>query len=420
MFKGFDDEIDFLYYIIRRWWANLIVHEQVDEINLEETFERLRQRAKETVDIWDYAVALREELWTLGDGHLKVIKSLHNNELLFKSNVLFAPVKDGVGLVSAESQAVVDDSSICPERGDLLVEIQGCPTETYLQSVRLQPGSSPMHRLWNAIISLSYQERFLNEVTSPTEVTLQKENGEFYLLPISWLPLSKNRPTPNCVRSEMVDKDIAYIEIRSFSCRDEFGQIGDAEFYRQTMSAATTIESFDHLIVDIRRNCGGRDQQAQIASSLFSTEPMEWFKYRHREPYKSIKTLEPEMVYTNPLMWSVPKSFHSAQLWFLIGPGCFSTSEVFASALKNKREVIFIGEPTAGGAGNPQEFHLPYSGISITIPVSEFYMAGENLTPIEANGIVPDFTVVQTIANLLTGRDIVLERALSAVKEFRR
>lgn len=411
-------EVQFLQHIINFWWANRTVHERVDQVDIMAIFDRLSDRVQEVSSIWEYAIVLREELWNFGDGHLQLGPTFCQIERNFISNLNFSSVQEGVAL-ARKYLPRTDNLTIDPEPGDLLVEIDGYPTETYLEGVRLRPGSTPAHRRWNAILSLSWQKRFPTEKPSPTEVVLRKPNGQHYALPVLWELASTNLPTPNCVRGNLIEAGIGYLELCTFCCRDELGQINDAEFLRQARYAISRVAGVDHLLVDLRRNAGGRDQQGQIAASLFTREPIEWFRYLHSLPYRDIHQLVPDRAYTNPEKWELPQAF-SPQLWILIGPGCFSTSEVFASSLRYRGNVRFVGEPTGGGAGNPLDFRLPYTGLTITIPVSEFYMAGSDTHGIEASGIVPDLYVKQTAADLRADRDTIRDQILELLGNKRK
>lgn len=208
---------------------------------------------------------------------------------------------------------------------------------------------------------------------------------------------------------------VGLLEINSFYCCDEFGQVSDKEFHGQAKRAAATLEDVNELIVDLRHNGGGRDQQAQIAASLLTEGSLEWFRYKHLSPYDdgSMHTFEKSYVDNRKL--SLP-SIPYRRLCFLVGPGCFSTGEIFASAFKQP-DVIFVGDATAGGAGNPMEFRLPYSGLAISIPVTQFSAPGSDTKLIEGSGITPDLKVLQTLTDLVNGRDTVLDRALFSLKQ---
>lgn len=411
---AYAEEVDLLFHTIELWWANHAIHKQLDHIDLNATHARLRRRAATSSSLFDYAIAVREELWTLGDGHLRLQQTHRQFEKRFTSGLSFNEVIEGLALAWVEHSDSATTHLL--ERGDLLIEIDGVPVESYLQSVRLQPGSTADQRRWNAIRSLSYQERFPNEPPQPKQFLMEKPGGRRLSIDVSWVPAPNNTATPNCVRGRLMEPRVGLLEINSFYCCDEFGQVSDKEFHGQAKRAADTLEDVDELIVDLRHNGGGRDQQAKIAASLLTPEALEWFRYKHMSPYDdgSMQTFEKSYVDNRKL--SLP-SISYRRLCFLVGPGCFSTAEIFASAFKHQADVIFVGDTTAGGAGNPIEFRLPYSGLAISIPVTQFSGPGSDTSLIEGSGITPDFKVVQTLADLLNGRDTVLDRALFSLRQ---
>lgn len=413
----FDQDIDLLSCLLERWWANRGLHEHVDRADIKGVSQRLLQCSREAATIWEFAVALRGELWTLGDGHLQIRSMFEDAECAFVSGLGFLPVAEGVALTWIDTANRVVPGGVKP--GDLLLEVDGQPVEVWLGAVRLRPGSTRGHRRWNAVLSLSYQERFPGEAPGPSVITLERPDGSRYSIPIEWRSAPRNQPTPNCVRSEVLLPSVGYVEFRSFYCIDKFGQGSDAEFRRQTIHAAEKVRDVKHLIIDLRQNSGGRNQQAQIAAGLCMRGQLEWFRYRHMEPYNGSGQQYPQTERVNVEEWwsSDSAMLEPRSLWFLIGPGCFSTAEVFASAFGNRAGAVFIGQPTGGGAGNPVEFRLPCSGFGVTIPVSAIYMAGTHDIPIETNGIKPDIPVIQTATALRSGCDAVLEKALDSIQQ---
>jgi C-terminal processing protease CtpA/Prc len=100
----------------------------------------------------------------------------------------------------------------------------------------------------------------------------------------------------------------------------------------------------------------------------------------------------------------------------LVNGGSFSATGEVASVLRVHDRVIFIGEETgAGRTGNSSGIMvgltLPESKITITIPLVGYYMPIEP-GPRPERGIMPDYEVLPTVEDLLTGRDAVMERAL--------
>jgi C-terminal processing protease CtpA/Prc len=106
-----------------------------------------------------------------------------------------------------------------------------------------------------------------------------------------------------------------------------------------------------------------------------------------------------------------------ARLWVLIGPGCFSTCDIFAGALRARVGATFVGRATGGGAGHPFRFRLPRSGFIVQIPSLEVYFPDGRL--VETHPIEPDVAVVQTAVDLRAERDTVLEHTRQLIHTAR-
>ena len=97
----------------------------------------------------------------------------------------------------------------------------------------------------------------------------------------------------------------------------------------------------------------------------------------------------------------------------LIGPRSFSATMAMAGRLERDMNALFVGGPTGGRPsvwGTERPFALPYSGITGTIPVMWHRdgMSGNDIRP----WIPPDIAVWPSRADILAGRDPVLEQAL--------
>ena len=102
----------------------------------------------------------------------------------------------------------------------------------------------------------------------------------------------------------------------------------------------------------------------------------------------------------------------------LIGPRSFSATMAMAGRLERDMNALFVGWPTGGRPnvyGTERPFTLPYSGITGTIPVRwhQDGMGGSDLRP----WIPPDFAVWPSRADILAGRDPVLDQALELAKQ---
>jgi C-terminal processing protease CtpA/Prc len=71
-----------------------------------------------------------------------------------------------------------------------------------------------------------------------------------------------------------------------------------------------------------------------------------------------------------------------------------------------------IGEPSGGSTGNPLQFELPGGGKARICAKRDTYPDGRSFV---GKGIAPDILVAPTVADVRSGRDPVLERALETL-----
>ena len=99
-------------------------------------------------------------------------------------------------------------------------------------------------------------------------------------------------------------------------------------------------------------------------------------------------------------------------LFVLIGPRTFSSAVLNAIQFRQRTAAILIGEPTGGEPnhyGEVKSFTLPNSGLNVYYSTRLFvYIEGDTSSALE-----PDQMVPLMAADLLTGRDPVLEAALA-------
>ena len=104
---------------------------------------------------------------------------------------------------------------------------------------------------------------------------------------------------------------------------------------------------------------------------------------------------------------------HEGAIIVLIGPRSFSATMAMAGRLERDMNALFVGWPTGGRPsvyGTERGFTLPYSDITGTIPIRwhQDGMSGNDVRP----WIPPDYAVWPSRADILAGRDPVLDQAL--------
>jgi len=399
-----------LHGFVERWWSHRRLHEHLDGVNVDAVFASLVDRLREVPSIWQCAITLRDTLWELMDGHLRLGATHWRAETLYLSGLHCMPVAEGVAVVDLAPRLSAPPA---PSRGDLIVEADGQFIDDYLASVRLRPGSTVHHRHWNAVQSLVWQERMPEEKPSPRTVTIEDVRMNRRTLALAWEPATMSRPTPFCVTARSIRHDVGLLDVRSFVCRDALGQISDAEMLRQVSAACDRLKAARHVIVDLRGNSGGRDEQAQILARMLPYSPAEWMRVSRRNP----ETGDMEPPAAIPLETGPPAlaaDLSDAGLSFLLGPGCASTAEIVAAAFEARPETRTVGDTTAGSAGDPAEFRLPQSLLSVSVPIADYFRPGTG-TSIEGHGIAPATRILQTAEDLRRGVDATVAAAVAAI-----
>ena len=104
----------------------------------------------------------------------------------------------------------------------------------------------------------------------------------------------------------------------------------------------------------------------------------------------------------------------------LINGRSFSTTAELITQLHDKQRATFVGEESGGAyhgnnSGHDVTLVLPNSGLRVVIPLVTYKLAvsGQH---VNGRGVVPDVEVVPEIADYLSGKDVVLEQALSMAR----
>ncbi|MBI5764111.1 MAG: hypothetical protein HZA51_11355 [Planctomycetes bacterium] len=151
-----------------------------------------------------------------------------------------------------------------------------------------------------------------------------------------------------------------------------------AEMFRQIPTSQPIKPVPWRLIIDLRRNGGGNSMVIDVI-------------YGH-------------------IAWR-PELLKPGRILVLIGRGTFSSAMMNAVQLRNRYHAVLIGEPTGGspnGYGEIKPLTLPHSRLTLMYSTKYF-----ELQPGGAQTVTPDVLIDTTIDDVLTGRDPVLEAALS-------
>jgi C-terminal processing protease CtpA/Prc len=381
----FTPDIDLLDVRLHEMWANRQVHEQVDRLDLSAVLSNLRREVAMTTSPAEFAPKLRDALVQIGDGHLGLIDG--GLVTRYRSGLSFRETSRGIALTSAPP---AEYGTLA--RGDLLVRVGELPVAEYLETRRIRPGSTPAQRRRIALDLLSSQTIYGGEAPSPQTLTVRRRDGE-QTIDLDWVVASPPPPI-DCVSGERLRPTVGLLRVHTFSCPGKAGDRDTEEFVRQLATATRAVAGASDLIIDLRDNGGGWDEEAQRLAGLFIRQDVEWSRLRFTWPpeRKGVGPPRPHWVSLGAFPSEIPLG--NPRLAVLIGPGCFSACDVVAHAFRRYSSAQFFGEPTGGGAGGPTLFTLPVSGFIVRIPAIEVYVAGSDTELIETHPVIPDVVVL--------------------------
>ncbi|MFH2037673.1 MAG: S41 family peptidase [Candidatus Zixiibacteriota bacterium] len=208
-----------------------------------------------------------------------------------------------------------------------------------------------------------------------------------------------------------------YKDIRTFFADDDSYAVLDINtfvFYESLDSFTIPVRQFfidlreqkiNSLILDVRDNDGGDPNPAVFLLSYLLKNPAPYFSY-DTPFYDDLK---------KPIQLSEYR--FDGDLYILINGFCFSTTGHLLSLLKYYNRGTIIGEESGGSyACNDAsgEYYLSNTGIRINLPRRTFKTAVDGLT--KGRGIIPDIKIKPTIADLINGRDPVMENAVELIE----
>jgi len=210
---------------------------------------------------------------------------------------------------------------------------------------------------------------------------------------------------PHLVRPQLASARQVHRDLAVGRTPEGFGYVlvgsllGTEREYEALEGAVRSLLDAPALIVDLRVCRGGQEVWGQRVASLLSgaARPYARSAWRasraHDEFYETPPRLVPES----------PHPPYAGRLAVLIGPGCVSSGEGLALALRSIPGTALVGQPTRGASGNPQPLALPNG---VTVAYSRWVSRTLDGTSIERRGIAPDVSVAPAAE-----RDAALEAA---------
>ncbi|GEP90527.1 Peptidase family S41 [Chitinophaga terrae (ex Kim and Jung 2007)] len=199
----------------------------------------------------------------------------------------------------------------------------------------------------------------------------------------------------------------------------------------------------ESLILDLRNNEGGIDQWGARLFAWFTDKPFRYynrltvvsdrdFSFRQYaslpEQYDQLKafikkqgneyifTLHPNLDIQQP-----QQDPFKGKLYVLINGRSFSVTSEFAAIARDQHRAVFVGEESGGtiegnNSGGFVIVKLPNTGLTLGIPLLRYHMSLNEKYPL-GRGIIPDHIVASQPADIIKGKDAVLEKTLSLIRD---
>ena len=339
-------------------------------------------------------------------------------------------IRDGKLYVNANYSETPD-----PMPGAEITAINGLSTAKLLEGLMAFANEELLPARWNQIANSLRASLYLNfDVTAPFTVEYIPAGGASakVIFPgVPWATLTTKRDAAQKAtggqtfyRYRFLPEDkIGLIEYER--CVD----LPKFEAFLKDTFAQIKKDKPVGLIIDVRKNAGGSGGLNEALCEYITNKPYRIFgkaeikvservkKLQGRERYLQqfteeaweakdgailTQTVDYETPAPNPLRYSGP-------IYCLIGPGTFSNGMAFASAIKDCKIGVLIGEETGGvgsAYGDFVTFKLPNSGLDLNISAKHIFRPAETD---DGRGILPDYTVKQTAKDAAAGRDTTLD-----------
>jgi carboxyl-terminal processing protease len=193
---------------------------------------------------------------------------------------------------------------------------------------------------------------------------------------------------------------LGYIRMTSFLSHEQVAP----EFDR----ALEALRDAPGLILDIRDNPGGFGQP-QVVGRLLQERTLCAITFQKNGPgHRDLQRQEAFLEPAGPWQYSGPVAL-------LVNDVTGSAADLFTCFLRSAKRVVTVGTTTHGNLSGVAAYAVLPCGLVVRI--SNGYICDASGKPVEGDGNEPDLSVTPTIADFLNGKDPVLEKAMTVLKE---
>ncbi|MCK0191510.1 S41 family peptidase [Arenibacter sp. F20364] len=443
---------DFLLFRTALEEAHPGIYRYETKSSMDGSFEAIEKELHQPLNQQEFYKILNPVLAKIGCGHTKLIPSEDNDFMYYYNTETLFPLK----LFLDRNKAYVRysyDTGNKLEPGTEIMAINGIGMEEIIHGLLnnlFSDGQNQtfkyyeLNRYFNALFSNFYLEE--GKANNKFSITYKdkKRKGSMELDAISSQRIREiDAKTENSLPYELDFKNAntALMTIRTFWPN---GEKYNFEAFLKESFVEINDKNIENLILDLRGNEGGKDAFGSLLLSYLVNAD---FRYYDKlvvatnekfsfvdhaqlpEGYDELKALitqtedgEFRWEHNGNLTVQTPQEHpFKGQVYVLIDGACFSVTSEFCAVASHLDRVSFIGEETGGGyyGNNSGAFAivtLPNSKMKLGIPLMAYYTAVKDYEFTD-RGIMPDHPIRNTIKEVLTPGDEVLDWTLGRINK---
>ncbi len=384
---------------------------------LQETYAPRFLEADETEDPAAYALAMRDFLWEIPDGHVGMplgpLSDLFRDDTDGGLGLSLSELDDGRIVVSyLLPGGPAADAGV--ELGAEILAWDGGSVQEALdrEFVWAKQALATAHTL------RLQQLRYITRFPLGTDVDLTFRNPESEEAQTATLGVISERASftrssffagidgwEYPVEFDILPSGYGYVAIYSFSDKERL----TVELWER-MIDTFNAEEVPGVIIDMRRNSGGSGYLAdQLGAYFFDEEHILGYSSAYNESIGGfyLDTRFNEQ-FCLPEDQEHPR--YGGELAVIIAPGCFSACEFFSYNLTIDERAAIVGHYPTGGLGGAVDDFLMPDDIEVRFTVTRALDADENIH-IEGQGVAPTVRVPVTYEGLFEEGDQLLEAA---------
>jgi C-terminal processing protease CtpA/Prc len=389
---------------LARLWSeikyNFAFFHQVPDLDWDSLFVAYLPRVMKTQSTLEYYRTLGEMCAHLKDGHTNVTPPRELWDSLWaKPPIRTRLIEDRVLIVDVFDESLEADGVV---PGVEVLRIDGIPAGRYAEE-RVMPyqcASSPQ-----GLTERTYNYSLLSgSVETRVKLTLENDAGQVYTRSLARTRRQQSRPT---LETHMLEGDLAYVALNSF---------GAEEVVSQFDSVFGSIETAAGLVIDLRENQGGNSGFGYQILARLTAQPFTTTAWRTRQYSPTFRAwgMAPAWYRSTGSTYQPGGGEpYAGPVAVLIGAQTASAAEDFCVAFDTMDRGVMIGEPTYGSTGQPLVFGLPGGGFAQVCTKHDTYPDGREFVGI---GVLPDILISPTADDVRSGRDPVLEAAVTHLR----